>query len=285
MNWYRRNRGLRETPRGRTLLVFATAILFTLLGADMLTGGTLRGAARTVLAPLAGGAERVMAAVTLARPFSSRAALVQELDNVRQELARLRVRDAAYGALEAENRELRALTKLPENGIGIVAPILSSQRALPYSTFIIGAGSGKGVAEGSLVIAEGGFVLGVVSDVADSHSLARAVFAPGQSIDASVGSVGLKLEGRGGGNARAQVPRESPIVAGDSVRVPAFAHRPVGIVGIVETATSSAYTDVYVAFPINANEVRFVTVIPPALPQEMLESAREADVASPEEQP
>lgn len=254
---------------GRRGVIIATAAILFVAVVDVFSGGVIRGAARSVLAPVAQVARTASAALSSGDLWSSRASLLKENGELRAERDRLRALEAGVLSLTAENAELATMAHLAESesggrsgAVGITAPVVSSFRASPYGTFLIGAGSSHGVKSGSLAITDGGFVLGVVADVSDTTSLVRMVFAPGETTDSVVGSVSFSLVGRSGGNASAEVPREAELHEGDPVIAPRFANRPVGIIGKIVSASSSAYADIYVVFPLNLNSIRYVYIVP-----------------------
>ncbi len=77
-----------------------------------------------------------------------------------------------------------------------------------------------------------------------------------------VNGVPFVSKGRGGGNARGEIPRDAIVSVNDVVSVPAFGGRPVGIVGAFESASSSAYTTLYIRTPANLDSLRYVHVLP-----------------------
>lgn len=256
-NFYRQS-SFGRPKKGRRVLVVATLVALVVLLADWLSGGLPRGVTRSAVAGVSSGVTSAIDSTLQTGFFSSRASLARDNAALRNEITRLREEAAAAKILEAENASLRALTGVAEAGSGITAPVLSSFRASPYGTFIVGAGREDGVALGTVVVTEGGFVLGRVSEAGERRSTVRAVFAPGVQSDVLIGETPASLEGKGGGNATARVSRDAPVVEGDAVTSPEFTGRPVGIVGKVERSDSGAYADVYVRIPVNLDTLRYV---------------------------
>lgn len=269
-NLYPRNsrRSFPPRRRGTGALFAATLIVVAVVLIDMFSGGVVRSAARLALAPFANFGRASVAAVSGGNLWSTRGGLLKENAELRIERDKLAAEGLGYRALQAQNESLSEMARLAEtessggNQSGVTAAVISSFRASPYGTFIIGAGVQHGVREGSIVLAEGGFVIGVVSDVSNSSAVVRMVFAPGEKTDVVVGATGFSISGRGGGNASAEVPREAPVQEQSPVFAPGFENRPVGIIGKIESSTSSAYADVYVVFPQNLNTIRYVHVVP-----------------------
>ena len=121
--------------------------------------------------------------------------------------------------------------------------------------------------EGSLVMtndaAGGGFVVGRVRDVGKRTALVLELFAPNTSVPVVIRGASAFAEGRGGGNARAEIPRGLEVASGDAVTSRLFGGRAVGIVGSVYSDQSSATSEVYIGLPGGLAALQFVYVIPP----------------------
>lgn len=264
MNLYRRNiRAAREPRRGTRALLAITITFCAIAVMDLVLGGMFRNTARSMLAPVLSSSHAASAAVFQGDFWRSRSALLREVTSLKMDIQKLRGETAGYDALRQENESLREMAKLAEENEGLTAPVISSFRSSPYGTFLIGAGREDGVVQNGLVLTDGGFVLGVVSEAAQRSATVQAVFSPTASLEVVVGTVAFTLDGKGGGNARAEVPRESELREGDAVLAPLYANRPVGVIGRIESASSSAYSSIYVVFPMNLNSIRYVYVIPP----------------------
>lgn len=206
----------------------------------------------------------MIAAVSQNGFFASRSALQGENERLKEEVAELTLRVAFLQSLERENEELRAAANIAEDFTGVAARVISSYRASPYGTFLIDAGSTQEVSQGQLVLAGDGersFLVGRVSEVSASSALVTQIFAPGATIEALVGDSPLTIEGQGGGNGRAEVPRALEIAEGDTVTIPSLRGLPIGIVGKVEESATGASQMVYVGFPINISSLHVVYVV------------------------
>ena len=259
MNSYRQNEGRRR-------LFIATIFVFVIFGIDALLGGRVRGLVRVGGTYIYRAGADTLVRIADSGFFSSRRTLSEDNRALRERVAELLVRAAAVQVLKDENASLRAIVHLAEAEKGITAPVVSSVRSSPYGTFSIGAGTEDGVTEGSLVMtgdsAGGGFVVGRVSDVGRHTALVRELFAPDTSIPVVIRGAGVTAEGRGGGNARTEIPRGLDVAAGDSVTSRLFGGRAVGIVGSVLSEPSSATSEVYIGLPVNLAALQFVYVIP-----------------------
>ncbi|OGG73022.1 hypothetical protein A3A38_00950 [Candidatus Kaiserbacteria bacterium RIFCSPLOWO2_01_FULL_53_17] len=235
----------------------------SIFGIDRLSGGVVRGYAREGGGAFWALANGATALVTESGALSGRRALEEENAALEGEIARRDESLTRFEALEDENAALREMANLAANDPGIAASVLSSLWSSPYGTFSIGVGSEEGVDEGSVVLTPGGFVLGIVTDVAAHTSLVEALFAPGNEVELTTNDIAFTAEGQGGGNARARVPRDAAVEARAVVLVPELASRPAGVVGAVESASSSAFTSVYIHLPVNVSVLRYVYVVTP----------------------
>jgi cell shape-determining protein MreC len=246
----------------RRRLWYASVLVLVLFAGDVLSGGGLRAFAQQTMASVWSVSARVRSGIFDSGYFRTRSSLSRENALLREQLASYTERAASATALRADNAALRGLLHLAEGEEGITAPIVSSVRSSPYGTFLVGAGKNDAVAPGALVVTEGGFVVGQVTDVRDSVSLVTELFAGGVRVDAAIGNALAPAEGRGGGNARLSLPRALPVAEGDAVTSPELGGRPIGIVGKVETDASSAEQTVFVHLPINLSALRYVYVVP-----------------------
>ncbi|OGG71160.1 hypothetical protein A3F27_02460 [Candidatus Kaiserbacteria bacterium RIFCSPHIGHO2_12_FULL_53_13] len=247
--------------RERKRLIAASALVIVLFVFDIFSGGQVRAQARDSVSSVWKLGVSAGKAVRGSGFFSSRAALEKENAALKDQLARSQVRAAAYQALKDENAALRGMLRISENELGITAPVVSSFRASPYGTFLVGAGSSDAVTPGSLVLTEENFVIGRVADVSPHSALVNELFAPNVSTDALIRGAGVSVDGQGGGNARANVPREVQVEIGDPVTSPVLKGRTIGVVGAVEEDPASAYKRVYIRLPVNLAALQFVYLL------------------------
>jgi cell shape-determining protein MreC len=247
---------------GRSKLLYATLLVLFLFFLDLLSNGAVRGLAQYGASHVWRGAQHVRSSVLDSGYFSSRRALAREAEMLRTQLLGSEERAAALAALERENELLRSLLHLSQRERGVTAPVASSFRSSPYGTFLIGAGEDEGVVEGSLVLSEGGFVVGRVSEARQRTSLVKEIFAGGAREDVMIHGIVASASGRGGGNARIFMPRAVSIAEGDIITAPAFSNRPVGLVGKVESDSASAEQTVYASAPVNLASLQYVYVVP-----------------------
>lgn len=277
MNLYRRNNARPParlsacstqagSARAGKLLVVASALIIVLIAADAVTGGSVRALTRTIGGSAHSLGKSAGDSIFSSGMFRTRRSLSVDNAALKERIAILEEQAAAFGALSSENASLRDLLNVPQTSLassGITAPVISSFRASPYGTFHVGAGSADGVVEGSLVLSAENFVIGRVSEASARSAVVSAVFAPDSEIDAVVRGIGITLDGRGGGNARGRIPRQTTVAPGDIVTAPSFGGRAVGTVGSVEEDAGGSYTDVFIRLPVNLSSLRYVYIVQP----------------------
>lgn len=247
---------------GRRKLAYASLLVLVLLALDTLSGGSVRGLVKATMSGIWTTSADVRSAIFDSGYFSSHRSLAEANESLRADLELSTEKAAAYEAVRQENQILRSLLHLAKEERGITAPVVSSVRSSPYGTFLVGVGAAEGVAEGSLVITEGGFVVGRVTEVYKRTTLVTEIFAGGSRVDAQVGGATASAEGRGGGNALVKIPRGIAIRTDEPVTAPALGGRPIGLVAEVESDTSSAEQSVYVHLPVNLSSLRYVYIVP-----------------------
>jgi len=240
------------------IMLSVVIVLAFTFGIDYASHGFVRAYVRSVAATFIGS---IPGSDSIVGFFASRNALRRENQVLRDEIVKRAEQSEYIDSILRENDMLRDMARVAEEGDGITVPVVSSVSSSPYGTFVVGAGSNNGIREGSMVLTAGGFVLGSVTSVGRDTSVVTALFGPGQSFDLAVGSVAFSAEGYGGGNARARVPRDAPIVVGDTAVVPAFRARPAGVVASVESASTSAESTLHLHLPVNTTSLLFVYVV------------------------
>ena len=92
-----------------------------------------------------------------------------------------------------------------------------------------------------------------------SSSLQEGSWLP--VVEVTVAGSATLLEGRGGGNARALLPRGVEVKENDPVFAPSLGSRPVGVVGSIESDPSLAEQTIHVSLPVNLDSLRYVYVL------------------------
>ncbi len=259
MNSYRRNNaraGLLSGQSGRLLAITIVVVLVFLV--DLASGGKVRDVSQGVAGSVSATSATAFNAIKHSGLFSTRARLAAHNEELQAAVARYQEQDSAYQALKAENAQLALLAHLAQDNTGTTTAIVSSFRSSPYGTFLIGAGAQEGIKHDSIVLTDLGFVVGRVTDVSSHTSLVTQLLSPGKTVDALIGENPATFTGTGGGNARAQVPRDIKVAVGDIVTSGMVGGRRIGIVGKVESESADAYSTVYMRLPQNVSAMRFV---------------------------
>jgi cell shape-determining protein MreC len=241
--------------------LFATVLILCVFALDAVLGGPFRDFVRSVAGSLWGGVSSARSSVA-GGFFARNSTLASENETLKQELAEVRERAAAYDALKEENEALRSMVRFTQTSTGITAPVVSSYHASPYGTFAVSAGAHDAIAKGDLVLSSAGYVVGRIADVGETHTLVQTLFQTGSSIDVVIGNAAVTATGEGGGNARVDVPRGIDVRVGDAVTAPTLGGHPVGIVGKVEAVSTTAEQKVYIVLPVNLSLLRLVFITP-----------------------
>ncbi len=254
-------RSLHGAAKGRRRLLYATVLVLLIFGIDIVSGGVLRDTARSMSSYLWRAVSTVDRRTEASGTLSTRARLARENATLRSENQKLREQAAFSDVLAAENASFRALLALPESAAGITAPIVSSTRSSAYGTFTIGVGQNGGTSVGDLVLTPGGFLVGRIAEVGERTSVVRTIFASGESIDATIPGTAFIAEGRGGGNARASIPRGISVATATPVMSRVYGNRPVGTIGAVESDPAKADQTLYISLPVNLSTLDYVRII------------------------
>lgn len=260
-------RSLRSKDRESDTPLFVAFIVILLVagfvfGIDRISGGVVRSYAQEGGSVVWTAAAGAVSLVTESGFLSTRRALQEKNTQLTESLAMRDELIARFEALRTENQSLREMARLAASDSGITVPVLSSFSSSPYGTFRIGGGAAEGLQEGNIVLTSGGFVLGSITSVSQRSATVEAFFAPGKEIEMQVAGIPFVAAGRGGGNARGEVPRDAKLNVGDVVTVPAFGGRASGVVGTLESASSSAYISLYIRLPRNLDSITHVYVLP-----------------------
>src|SRR3989344_1907896 len=230
-------RSLHGAKEGRRLLLFTTLVVLVVLGVDLASHGAVRSTVRSFSASVLRAVAPVRDSILSSGTFAGRRELAAQMERLEEERARLSERAAAYEILKRENATLRALLHMSEVRGGVGAAILSSGTS-PYGTLLIDAGTDDGVLVGDIAISEGGVAIDVI--IAGSPTI---------------------LDGRGGGNARAKLPRGVEVALGEPVYAPSARSLAVGIVGSIESDPSLAEQTLYVSIPVGFDGLRYLYVV------------------------
>lgn len=256
MNYY--IRPVRKThPWARRLTALSVGA-GALFAANILTGGALSWGLRAVETRWSEMASSVGSQLASSALFASATRLSEENAALREEVARYRSLALSAASVQEQNAALAKTAHLALVRPGVTAPVISSESTL--GTFFIGAGKQDGVAQGDIVRADDGTAIATVTTVQETDALCTSIFAPGSSLDVTVGDARFTLEGHGAANARGKAPRDAAIAVGDTVIAPALRGYPVGQIGAIEQDSAGAFQEVYVRFAQDVSATRYVYV-------------------------
>lgn len=258
MNWSLQSNS--RFPTRFLAYVTVAALFFVVL--DSVAGGALREKARDVLIVPAYWGEQIISGIQGIPFIASGVAYRNEFRALQEEVGALRERQTLFSATADENASLQQLLKLRTDEGAVAASVISSVSARQFGTLLLDAGRARGVHEGALVLSENGYAIGEIESVGETSARVTLYFAPHATIEVTAKSAQFTLDGRGGGNARAQVPRELPLSVREVLYAPRALSRPVGVIGHLSSASSSAFTDIYAFLPVQLETLRFVLIVP-----------------------
>ena len=254
---YRRN-----NTGERRRLVIATVAVVVIFILDTLTGGTLRGFVQRSAAAVWQGIGTGVHALDYGGWLASRSALARDNANLRAQLAIAQDKIGGYQALHEQYTELEATVNMAgQDAMGVVAHISSPLSLTPNDTFIVDRGARDNVQIGYIAESDAGFVIGSVVSVMPDTALVRKVLSSGVSLRSTVDKNSVMLTMKSG-SAYGHLSHDATVAAGDAVFAPDFGNRPIGVVVSTHSASSSAYTDIYVDLPTNPSALQFIYLAP-----------------------
>jgi len=118
--FYRPQRG----DRGRSRLMYATALIIIIFLLDLVAGGRLRSSVRLGVSYVYVSLAQTGTSIVGSGIFTTRASLEEENAKLRAELLAYQEKDSAYSAMEDENARLRTLAGLEAKIHGRAASIV-----------------------------------------------------------------------------------------------------------------------------------------------------------------
>lgn len=154
---------------------------------------------------------------------------------------------ASRDALERE-RGLVAEVETPTFPSVIVMYPLTEDATKLYSTILLSKGYKDGVEKGGVVYVRGMQPVCTIVEVYDRRSLCE-LLSKGKRITEAVtasGTIMLSLSGLGGGSFMAEVPKETPVVLGDSVYLRSNQALKLGTIISIKEDEQSTGTKLYI---------------------------------------
>lgn len=198
---------------------------------------------------------------SLPQYFRNRSELVDEIMDLRSEIAASSGNTFTLNSLAKENRELRSL--LSDNGEErILAGVIGRPGVLPYDSLMLDQGLSDGVITGAPVYIGNSTVIGIVKNATAHTALVELVTTPG--FKATVYIIGPDIYtnavGMGGGQLRVGVPQGIGLSEGDLVVLPSITSGVYGEVSFVQSEATRPEQYGYVSPKIPIGSIRLVSV-------------------------
>jgi cell shape-determining protein MreC len=187
--------------------------------------------------------------------------LVEELENLKQQVAISAGTENTLAKLQTENEQFRLLCEaVPDERV--IARVVGRPPQLPYDVLMLDRGFEHGVIEQAPVYVGSDQVIGYISRVYEKTALVTLVSTAGfESMAYIIGpNIYTYAEGMGGGMLRVSVPQGVPLTLGDTVILPAIDS---GVYGaIAEITTSPTQPEQYGFVPMvnNLQSMQYVSI-------------------------
>ncbi len=191
----------------------------------------------------------------------SRTELLDEIEKLKQELARGSGNAASIALFTQENDALRALLSATSSP-RIAAGVIARPPAIPYDVLLIDRGSAHGVREGAPVYLFDDIVIGSVATTFSTSALVTLFSSP--QVVTTVYVFGPDVfsfaYGEGGGVVRVSIPPSLPLHVGDVVVLPTLETGMLGTIHSVETSPTEPEQSGFLTFELPLHSIRFVSI-------------------------
>lgn len=192
------------------------------------------------------------------------AALLEENQRLKEEITTLRAEYWRAEVIKNERDSLRSFlgrSSTTEEKL-LLAYVLATPNFAPYDTLVLDVGEDTAIFQGAQVMTDGGFIIGTVTDVLSTRSIAQLYSSPGLSRDVAVGSARIPAvaHGIGGGNYRIELPKNTDIKEGDEVSTISGVEQFLGVVDRMIVDEKTGITTLFLRLPINMTELRSVII-------------------------
>ena len=252
--------------RKKVFLVFVV-IAVLLIGINYATSGMVGRVARMPAGVLWGAGGVFGDSVQGVRDFfTSKHALEQERDALRERVRELEVYALNNMILSSENQELRLLRGDDYNPLnpGTLARVLSRGGAFPFGALIVTHDDAAPYRVGARVFGAGNILLGSVSELTSNTATVRLISGYGEETEVLIGTddriTQATVRGAGHGNMVTEIARDADITLGDPVVLFADETLVLGFVGDITTKPSSAFQTIRIRSPFNLESIRFVRI-------------------------
>ena len=233
---------------------------------DILFPNIFSGSAHFVSAPFWKAKNKIISnIIDTTQLIKSKKILVNENKKLKSQTEEMNLKLSALNLLKRENSFLKEM--LNYSGFNAENTILAETLTIPpaslYDTFIIDAGKDNGIKEGYKVLAPSDIFIGAVSEVYKKTSLVKLFSSHGEITAVFIGdnNISVNVEGAGGGNFTANLPRDIGIKKGDIVTIPGMSANVFAIIEEIETNPTNPFVKVFFKNPINMNEIKWVRIV------------------------
>lgn len=205
-------------------------------------------------------------ATSLVRPFWNIEQKVRgeniSIEELRKTYDELSSASAKNDAVISENEDLKSLLGRSAVPRPLLATILKKPPFSAYDTLILDVGVAEHVQKGNKVYALGNIPVGEIAEVIGETSKALLYTSAGEKFTIAIGtsSITTTATGKGGGYFEASLPRDTKIVAGDKVLIPALSNSFVGTVEALASEPSEPFSRILFRQPVNIYEQKWVLV-------------------------
>lgn len=193
--------------------------------------------------------------------FRDRVALNATIKQLQNDIAVAGGENLTLERLRSENERLRSLLGIvPTDRIG--AAVIARPSNLPYDLLQLDRGSRHGVVSGAPVyIGEDRFI-GMVADVAPTHSFVVLLTHPEFSATGFIDGADViaMIDGIGGGVARVRVPQGVTLTVGDLVHVPSVEPGVFGRIVSVESRPTQPEQYGYITPDLSLSSIHLVSI-------------------------
>jgi cell shape-determining protein MreC len=180
--------------------------------------------------------------------------LLAEISNLRQKLS-------GYDFAVQDNLEMKKnLFGSPKEYLS--ARIISRPNVAAYDTFIIDAGSERGVKKGANILTKENVSMGIVEEVYSRSSKARLFSTAGQISNVLLGpeNTPVEIRGMGGGTFIAEVPSGADIREGDTALLSENTDYIVAYVISKEKNSANSFQKFYLEAPTGLFTIKYVRI-------------------------
>jgi len=195
--------------------------------------------------------------------FASKKALLEENKKLKDEAVIAGVKLLDRNLLFEENTDLKELLGRETVEQTVFAVVLTKPNRSAYDTIVIDVGENAGIKEGDKVLYGKSIAIGKIAEVFKNSSKVLLFSSPGEEVSVMVGrnSIETTAYGRGGGNFEIKLPRDAEVKIGDAVVAPSIMPSVLGVVGEIETESSSPIKNIFFKGPVDIFELKWVEVV------------------------